>query len=191
MKRLRSRWRIWLRQRAMQGAILYLTKQNQWGPTRVAADSLASTIGDGLAGPFSADQLRAVRGHMACPTIDQFILDMQAAITTLRLDQYVLERLHYVAFTERSMYHYLTTVENLALSPKEAWALFHSTACEAFDILDSLVDTDDDLTDRRYLLLRYEILWQEIYRVYRLFAQLAGYTLPPTAWNPSSLLTRK
>lgn len=175
---LPTRWRHWFHQKSMEGNVGYLIKQGRWGFTQEALTYLGELIPSHLRDHYPGTALKAVSGALHTHTIDELVADLGIVQRTVDTGDYVDERLLYLQPIPRTLHRYLAHREGMALTPKDAWKVFHETAYPLAVTLDSLVTTDEEITDRQYYLRRYGSVLDETFEVYRLFGTLAGFDLP-------------
>jgi hypothetical protein len=183
IKPLQVAFQRWWRQRALAGGHLAMSKDGRWGTNHATFEFISEMVGPLIAQGYRTEtNLRVIEGSLHTATIDELTSDLFLVERTASdIESYVDERLVYTDFRKRHLYDYLATAAGRALAPDEAWQAFNDMALKATLVMDELATSEipDEQTHFEYCTRRYSTVWNETYEVYRLFARLVGFTLPP------------
>lgn len=180
MKRWRPRLLTWWHQRQLDALYFTLHRQALWGIHAECLSALDGLIRPRLKAHYPSEVLKRTKALFHAPSIDHLTSDIFRMTETIMHEGYVDERLSYVTQEMRHLHAYLTHRDGYALPVDRAYAIFHAQALEAAQVIDGLAQDEEEDTDSRYYLRRYQGLLNEIFTVYRLFAFLADLHFPTT-----------
>jgi hypothetical protein len=168
----------WWHQRRLEALQMTMKRQGLWGVHAECLAGLDVLIRPRLKAHYPGNVLKKTIALLHSPTIDHLTSDLYRMAETIRKSEYVDERLAYLTLMPRPFFTYLAHRDGYAISVDRAYAIFHAQAMDAAHAIDSLAEEEEEDTDSRYYLRRYQGILTETLYVYQLFAHLTGLYFP-------------